>query len=88
MYGYWMPASSIILCSSSLRAKPKIISLEVPSPDGESRGASGEGKEPPLQNGQPAFGGKADKLGVRSHPGLGLDEIVIVLNGLHAEIEI
>lgn len=41
-----------------------------------------------LQIGQPAFGGKPDELGIRSHAGLGLYEIMIVLNGLYAEIEI
>ena len=41
-----------------------------------------------LQIGQPAFSGKPDKLGIRSRAGLGLYEIVIVLNSLHAEIEI
>lgn len=41
-----------------------------------------------LQIGQPAFSGKPDELGIRSHAGLGLDEIVIILNSLHAEIEI
>jgi hypothetical protein len=40
-----------------------------------------------LQIGQPAFSGKPDELGIRSHAGLGLDEIVIILNSLHAEIE-
>lgn len=41
-----------------------------------------------LQIGQPALSGKADKLGIRSHAGLGLYEIVIILDGLHTEIEI
>jgi hypothetical protein len=41
-----------------------------------------------LQIGQPAFSGKPDELGIRSHAGLGLYEIVIILNSLHAEIEI
>jgi hypothetical protein len=31
---------------------------------------------------------KSHKLGVRSHAGLGLDQIVIVLNGLDADVEI
>jgi putative effector of murein hydrolase len=41
-----------------------------------------------LQIGQSALSGKADKLGIRSYAGLGLYEIVIILDGLHAEIEI
>jgi hypothetical protein len=41
-----------------------------------------------LQVSQSALGGKADQLGVGSHPGLGLDEIVIILDCLDAEIEI
>ena len=45
-------------------------------------------RRPRLQVGQPALDRKADKLRVGSHAGLGLDEIVIVLNGLHAEIEV
>jgi hypothetical protein len=51
---------------------------------GQPRKRAGRG----LQIGQPALGGKADKLGIRSHAGLGLYEIVIILDGLHAEIEI
>jgi hypothetical protein len=45
-------------------------------------------KTPALQSRQPAFGGKVDQLGIGPQAGLGLDEIVIVLNGLRAEIEI
>ena len=41
-----------------------------------------------LEAGQPALGGESHELGVRSHAGLGLDEIVIVLNGLDADVEI
>jgi hypothetical protein len=41
-----------------------------------------------LQIGQPALSGEPHKLGIRSHAGLGPDEIVIILDGLHAEIEV
>jgi hypothetical protein len=44
--------------------------------------------KPGLQIGQPAFSSKPEELGVRSHAGLGLYEIVIILDSLHAEIEI
>jgi len=36
----------------------------------------------------PTLGGEPDKLGVRSHAGLGLYEIVVILNGLDADVEI
>ena len=41
-----------------------------------------------LQIGQSALSGEAHKLGICLHAGLGLDEIVIVLDRLHAEIEV
>lgn len=40
-----------------------------------------------LQIGQSALSGETDQLGIRSHAGLRLDEIVIILHGLHAEVE-
>lgn len=51
---------------------------------GQSKKRAGRG----LQIGRPAFSGKPDKLGVRLHARPGLYEIVIILNSLHAEIEI
>src|SRR6266545_5199043 len=48
-------------------------------------------RKPPglrLQAGQPALDGKADKLRIGSHARLGLYEVVIVLHGLDAEIEV
>jgi hypothetical protein len=56
-----------------------LMSVPMSFPDFGDRG---------LQIGQPALCGKADKLGIRLHAGLGLDEIVIILHGLDAEIEI
>ena len=41
-----------------------------------------------LQIGQSAFDREADELGIRAKAGLGLDQIVIVLDRLQAEIEI
>ncbi len=42
----------------------------------------------PLEMGQPAGGGEAHELGVGLQPGLGLDQIVVILDRLHAEIEV
>ena len=54
----------------------------------QGRNPLGTGRPPPLKAGQPALHGQADKLRVRSHAGLGLDQIMVVLHGLDAEIEV